>query len=228
MSRDQTKITNTINSLNEGDEVRVAWAKNGNRSVEAGKVWNPADSNYWGLGPDLLNPTDPQLISITVTKRAPDNASQPALGTLAVWYTKSGAIIAAQRAKKGWYVAAGPGPVTWSSLVKKNGKPDTLLAPGSTPAAPTINTLTARALGWIDISATLGSDNGSPITDVLWRATADLGEGIFDDTGWTSSGQATGNFSIQVVAGYVYSVRIRSVSARGVGPDSNTKTVTTI
>lgn len=227
MSRDQTKITNTINSLNEGDEVRVAWAKNGNRSVEAGKVWNPADSNYWGLGPDLLNPTDPELMAITVTKRAPDNASQPALGALAIWYTKSGSIIAAQRAKKGWYVAAGPGPVTWSSLVKKNGKPDTILLAGLPPAAPTINTLTPSPVGNIAIAATLGSDNGSAITDVQWRATATLNDGIFDDTGWTSSGQATGNFSIQVVAGYLYSVRIRSVSSRGVGPDSNTATVTT-
>lgn len=227
MARNQSKITEVINSLNEGDEVSVAWAKSTHQSLETGKVWNPADSEYWGLGPDLLNPTDTQLQSITVTKRAPGGSSQPAVGSLAIWYSKSGAITAAQRTKKGWYIAAGSGPVNWDYLTKKNGKPNTVLSPGQTPAAPTINTLTPSGNGYIAIAATLGSDNGSEIIDVQYRVDSDLDGEPGDHSGWTSSGQATGNFSIQVVGGFLYSVRIRAVNSRGVGADSNTKTVTT-
>lgn len=228
MARDQAKITEVINSLSEGDEVQVVWAKSGHRSVETGKVWNPADSAYWGLGPDLLNPADTQLFSITVKKRVPQVPSQPTqFGTVAVWYTNSSflPILAAQKVKKGW-VAIGSSQVFQWSFLAQHGTPAAIFTPGSKPAAPTINTATGGS-GTITIAATLGSDNGYPISDVKYRLNYSTG-GDDADTGWISSGQATGNFVIEDLAPATeYTVRIQSVNLRGESPDSNSRIAST-
>jgi hypothetical protein len=80
------------------------------------------------------------------------------------------------------------------------------------PAAPTLNSLTAGN-GTLTVAATLGSDNGSAITDVEYSV---------DGGGWTSSGQTTGSFTISGLAnGTAVSVRVRAVSGVGASAASN-------
>lgn len=85
------------------------------------------------------------------------------------------------------------------------------------PAAPTLATLTPGN-GTLAVTATLGSDNGSPVTDVEYS---------LDSGTWTSSGQTSGSFTISgLVNGTGVSVRVRAVSAIGSGAASNSLTGT--
>jgi hypothetical protein len=85
MAQSREDIQKVIASLREGDTVRVQWDDNGNLSTETGQVWDAPGTNFFGLGPDLLNPTDKELVGIKVTKRAPVSPPirQPAVGAVA-------------------------------------------------------------------------------------------------------------------------------------------------
>jgi hypothetical protein len=226
------QIADTIASLQIGDAVIVSWAdsaNNGiNKSSEAGKVWQPPDSNFLGVGPDLLDPDDPELVGITVVSRSPVVIPQPPIGSVAVWVLKGvGGVHAYKRLQKGWYPAGATGPVPWSMIVAAFKAPSHIIQPGSVPAAPTINTLTPGT-GKLTVNATLGSAGSSPITDVeyaLWYTFFE--ETQQETTGWVSTGQTTGTFDIvNLEGGLPFSVRIRAINDNGIGAESNLVTGT--
>lgn len=87
------------------------------------------------------------------------------------------------------------------------------------PSAPTLDALTPGA-GSLAVSATLGDTGGSAITAVQYR---------LDGGGWTSSGQASGSFTISgLQASTAYQVEVRAINAVGNSPASNALTGTTL
>lgn len=224
----RTKIAEIISSLGVGDSVRVVWSKNGNKSVEAGKVWNPGNSQFFGLGPDLLDPADTELISIEIVTKAPVTSSQPALGSVAV-FVDSGAknIYAFKRMKKGWYGAGTGGPTTWSQIIKKYKSPTQIFTVGTPPAKPTSVTATA-GVRKMTVASTLGSTGSSSIRDVEYQLTFEFQSGYGQEsTKWISTGQTTGNFEIlNLEPGVAFSVRVRAVNDSGPGEISDKATAT--
>lgn len=87
------------------------------------------------------------------------------------------------------------------------------------PSAPTLDTLTPGA-GSLAVSATLGGDGGSAVTGVQYR---------LDGGPWTSSGQASGAFTISGLQGSTaYQVEVRAINGAGSGPASNALAATTL
>lgn len=229
MTREQ--ITAFINSLAVGDVIEVIWEKSGNRSIEEGKVWQPGDSQYLALGPDLLNPDDPELINVALFSKAPGAVvTQPAVGSVAVFVSQGvpnlpNGIYAYKRLKAGWYLAGGGGPFPWS-LVTKGRTPTQVFSPGTPPAAPVINTLTPGDRTLL-VAATLGAPGSTAISDLQYNLVFTLDEFGQDTTGWVSSGQTTGSFTIGNLTNDVpFSVRIRAVNSAGPGAASNLVTAT--
>lgn len=84
----------------------------------------------------------------------------------------------------------------------------------SKPSAPTLNTLTPSN-EQLTVNFTLGSDGGSPITDIEYSTD--------NGTTWTSSGQTTSPFTVTGLAnGTTYQVAVRAKNAVGTSPSSNT------
>lgn len=221
MAQSREDIAKVIASLREGDTVRVQWNDNDNLSTETGQVWDAPGTNFFGLGPDLLNPTDKELVGIKITKRAPVSPpiKQPPVGAVAVFAGQT-SIAAYKRQQKGWYPAGGTGPVKWTAVTALLGNPTQVFTPGEVPAAPTLDSITPLD-GALFVEATLGNDRGSAITDVQYRATFTL-LGDPDDTDWVSTGQKTGNFTISNLTNAVaYSIRVRAVNGRGASQASN-------
>lgn len=229
MAQSREDIAKVIASLREGDTVRVQWNDNDNLSTETGQVWDAPGTNFFGLGPDLLNPTDKELVGIKITKRAPVSPpiKQPPVGAVAVFAGQT-SIAAYKRQQKGWYPAGGTGPVKWTAVTALLGNPTQVFTPGEVPAAPTLDSITPLD-GALFVEATLGNDRGSAITDVQYRATFTLPGEAADDTDWVSTGQKTGNFTISGLTNAVaYSIRVRTVNGRGASQASNILTGTPV
>ena len=226
MAQTRTQIGEVIASLNAGDEVRVTWLKSGNTSVETGKVWDPPTSAYWGLGPDLLNPADLELVGIRVTKRVAILAPEPPVGSVAVFGRNDGAVLNAyKRLKQGWYATGDTTALTWPVIVAFLGSPIQTFQPGKVPEKPTINSVVPGD-GSFTVNATLGADNGSSIEDVQVRMVFAIPGDPYDDTGWLPTGQTTGTFTINTATnGTLYTVRIRTINGRGASAESNAKSV---
>ena len=229
MTREQ--IAAFIAGLNVGDIIEVIWEKSGNRSVEHGPVWQPSGTPYLGLGPDLLNPSDTELVDIGIFSRAPIEVAQPPLGSVAVFVSTGvpnlpDGIFAFKRLKRGWYGAGGAGPLPWA-IVTRGRVPTQVFQPGARPAAPTITSLTAGDRK-IDVVATLGDQGGSPIRDVQYLLVFEFEDGLGQETrGWISTGQTTGTFSIlNLTNGIAFTVRVRAVNGSGPGPQSGPQTAT--
>jgi titin len=94
---------------------------------------------------------------------------------------------------------------------------------GTAPSAPSITTITS-GVDSLAVTATLGSNNGSPITSVEYSTDG--------GSTWKSTGQNTGTFTITelsasktpLTAGTSYSVRVRSINNAGASAASNAKT----
>jgi hypothetical protein len=226
MAQTRGQIAQLIGSLQQGDEVKVTWRDGVNQSIETGTIWNPSDSVYWGLGPDVLNPDDPEIIDIQVTKRSPVVVAEPPLGAVAVWSLPGGRVIhAAKRTSKGWALAGESGALPWGIYVMAYGAPTQTISPGVPPPAPVISTLTPGNTT-IAVSAALGT-SVLPITGVQYLLFFEVGDGT-GQSGWISSGQATGTFTITgLQRNTEYSVMIRSVNAAGTGQASNALETTT-
>ena len=230
MTREQ--IAAFIAGLNVGDVIEVTWDRSGNRSIEQGKVWQPPSPNtYLGLGPDLLDPNDLELVDIGIFTKAPIEVSQPPLGSVAVFVSTGvpnlpDGIYAFKRMKRGWYLAGGGGPLPWS-IVTRGRVPTQVFQPGARPAAPTINTLTPGDKR-ITVASTLGDQGGSPIRDVQYLLVFEFEDGLGQETtGWISTGQTTGNFTIlNLTNGIDFTVRVRAVNGSGPGPQSGPQTAT--
>ncbi|MEZ5238503.1 MAG: fibronectin type III domain-containing protein [Microthrixaceae bacterium] len=92
--------------------------------------------------------------------------------------------------------------------------------PRSTPAAPAISAV-ALDTGAVQVSFSLGSDGGSPVTNVEYSL--DGGET------WTPRSPASVSSPVSIsglVGGETYDVRVRAVNAVGAGAPSNESTVT--
>ncbi len=80
-------------------------------------------------------------------------------------------------------------------------------APSATPSAPAITVTPGN--GRIQVAYTIGSDGGSPLTDVQYR---------LDDGDWTNAGTITSPFTISgLTNGTPYAVTLRGVNSRGDG-----------
>lgn len=226
MAQTRAQIAGIIGSLRQGDEVKVTWRDGVNQSIESGPVWNPSDSVYWGLGPDVLNPDDPEIIDIQVTKRSPVVVAEPPVGAVAVWSLPGGRVIhAAKRTSKGWALAGSPGTLPWGMYVLAYGEPAQIFTPGVPPPTPVISTLTPGTKS-ITVNASLGTST-LPITDVQYLLFFEYGDGT-GQSGWVSSSQTTGTFTITGLQDdTAYSVMIRSVNAAGTGRESNAVEATT-
>lgn len=229
MTREQ--IAAFIAGLNVGDVIEVTWDRSGNRSIEQGKVWQPPSPNtYLGLGPDLLNPNDLELVDIGIFSRAPIEVAQPPLGSVAVFVAPGAAnIYAFKRLKRGWYSAGAGGPLPWALLLAGFKTPTQVFSPGLPPAAPTITTLTPGD-NKIDVVATLGAQGGSAIKDVQYNLVFEFEDGLGQETtGWISTGQATGTFSIlNLTNGVAFTVRVRASNESGPGTASGPQTMTPV
>jgi hypothetical protein len=229
MAQTRTQIGIVIAGLVVGDSVEVIWEKSGNRSVEEGKVWQPPSTNYLGIGPDLLNPTDTELVNIVVTQKAPVQVPlQPAIGSVAIFKDPRSLMFFPYKRvnKKGWYTANSLNPYPWSTIVALLGTPFQVFSPGTPPAAPVLNTATPGDRR-INIVSTLGSAGSSAVTDVQYQLVFAFEIGEQETTGWVSSGQTTGTFSIvNLTNGLAFTVRIRAINSNGTGPSSNALTAT--
>lgn len=226
MAQTRAKIADIIASLGVGDTVRVVWSKNKNQSVETGKVWNPGNSEFFGLGPDLLNPEDPELISIEVLTKAPVVSSQPPMGSVAIFITTGGkSIFAFKRMKKGWYGAGSGGPMTWTQVTKKYKTPAQVFRVGNPPSAPTITSLTP-GVRRIDVVSTLGGAGSSAIKDVEYLLTFEMEKDFGQESsGWKPTGQTTGSFPIlNLEPGVNFTVQVRAVNDSGPGAPSGKST----
>lgn len=223
MAMTRPEIAAVIASLNVGDTVEVNWTDGVNTSTETGLVWQPTDSPYFGLGPDLLNPDDLELVGIRVTQRSLAIAPQPPLGSVAVFVQPGGQVIDAyRRRKRGWFGTGNTTPVPWTYLLRTFWYPDKVFVPGTPPGVMILNTLTPGDES-ITVAATLGTTGSSPIYDVQYRLffTEIESEGQ-EDSGWISTNQATGNFVIpRLMNGVSFMVRVRAVNSSGAGPQSN-------
>jgi hypothetical protein len=220
MAQTSEQIAQIIGSLRQGDEVKVTWRDGVNQSIETGAVWNPSDSEFWGLGPDVLNPDDPEILDIQVTKRSPVVVAEPPAGSVVVWSLPGGRRIeTAKRTPKGWWLAGSTVPGPWALFVLAYGTPTQVFTPGQPPPAPVINTLTPGAEK-ITVAASLGSPT-LPITNVQYNVIVGYGDGEIS-SGWYSTNQTTGNFDITgLESGDEYTVLIRSVNAAGTSAASN-------
>lgn len=231
MAQSREDIAKVIASLREGDTVRVQWNDNDNLSTETGQVWDAPGTNFFGLGPDLLNPTDKELVGIKITKRAPVSPpiKQPPVGSVAVFSAQSGlGFFAYKRQQKGWYLTGSTGVIKWNAITAILGTPLQVFTPGEVPAAPTLDSITPLD-GALFVEATLGNDRGAAITDVQYRATFTLPGEDPDDTGWVSTGQKTGNFTISdLTNAVVYTIRVRALNPRGPSQASNIRTGTPV
>jgi hypothetical protein len=225
MAQTRGQIAQIIGSLRLGDEVKVTWKDGVNQSIETGTIWNPSDSIYWGLGPDVLNPDDLEIIDIQITKRSPVVVAEPAMGAVAIWSLPGGRVIhAAKRTPRGWALAGQDGALPWGIYVLAYGAPIQVISPGLPPPAPVINTLTPGAEK-ITVAASLGSPT-LPITNVQYNLFFEYGDGTMQ-SGWLATNQTTGTFEITgLESGDEYSVMIRSVNAAGNGPASNVLSAT--
>lgn len=230
MAMTRAQIATVIAGLGIGDTVEVIWQDGANTSTETGIVWQPPDSDYLGLGPDILDPNDTQLVNIAVKQKNPITYPQPSLGSVAVFVRPGGKVIYSfKRHKKGWYATGDVTPVPWVLLIGVYGAPDRVFSPGTPPAAPVLNTLTPGD-EFLTVGATLGASGSTPIYDVQYRIVFDeFSLSPQEDTGWVSSGQDTGTFVIPRLAnGVPYSVRVRALNSSGAGPQSNLLTATPI
>jgi hypothetical protein len=220
MAQTREQIAQIIGSLRQGDEVKVTWRDGVNQSIETGAVWNPSDSVFWGLGPDVLDPDDPEILDIQVTKRSPVVVAEPPMGSVAVWTLPGGRRIeTAKRTPKGWWAAGSTAPLPWGLFPIAYGTPTQVFTPGQPPSAPVINTLTPGDEK-ITVAASLGSPT-LPITNVQYNLFFEYGDGTMQ-SGWIATNQTTGTFEITgLESGDEYSVMIRSVNAAGTGPASN-------
>lgn len=228
MAQTRTQIGEVIAGLNVGDSVQVTWSKSGNQSTETGVVWQPpSPAVHLGLGPDLLNPADTELVGIAVTSRAPIQVSQPPIGAVAVFRGLGQNIEVFKRTKKGWLTTGQTTTVPWGLITLAYKSPLQVFQPGTVPAAPVINTLTPGDRR-ITVAATLGSPGSSAITDVQYKLIFKFEDDLQQEaTGWVTSGQTTGNFTIlNVENGVAFSVRIRAVNSNGASPESNLLTAT--
>lgn len=120
MTREE--VAAVIATLGVGDIVEVWWDDGGNSSIERGPVWDPPDSNYFGLGAGVLDPADTQLLYIAVTKRAP--VSEPPLGSVVVWEIQNGTQLQpSKRYDTGWRLIGGRVSWTWDKLTQVYGPP---------------------------------------------------------------------------------------------------------
>lgn len=117
------EISALIASLNVGDVVEVHWESEGPASVENGPVWDPADSDFFGVGNSLLDPNDQEIIYIAATSRAP--IAEPAIGSVVLWIIQSGTQIqVAKRYATGWKTIGGTlATWTWAQLTGLYGSP---------------------------------------------------------------------------------------------------------
>jgi hypothetical protein len=228
MAQTREQIAEFIASLGVGDVVEVQWSKDGNRSKEEGKVWQPPDSEYLGLGPDLLDPNDLELVNIALLSKAPITIPpQPPSGSVAVFALPTG-ILVFKRLKKGWYAPNATTPLPWSFIVRVFRSPTQVFRPGAPPSAPVINTLTPGDAR-IVVDATLGDPGSTPIIDVQYLLVFEFDDLGQETTGWISSGQVTGAFTIlNLTNDIAFSVRIRAVNSAGAGPASNLVTSTPV
>jgi hypothetical protein len=222
MAQTREQISNIIASLNAGDEVRVTWLKSDNTSVETGKVWNPPDSPYWGLGPDLLNPTDLQLVGIRVVKRSTVLTPEPPLGSVAVFGKNDGAtLFAVKRLKRGWYSAGDNTALPWLIFIIAYGQPIQTFEPGKVPAKPTIDSVIPGDAS-LTINLTLGADNGSAIEEIQYNLAFAIPGDPYDQTGWQGTGKTSGPITVSnLTNGTLYEVKVRSLNGRGASPESN-------
>lgn len=229
MAQTRQQIAEIIESLRVGDAVVVVWqdANSQARSTEAGGVWQPTDNDYLGLGPDLLDPEDTELINITVVSRAPVTVSQPPVGAVAVFSRlpligqQKSELYVYKRTTKGWQITGSAGTIPWSLISGAWGAPLQVFLPGAVPAAPTLVSLTAGD-GRIVVSATLNSPGSSPVINVEYQLIFAFSVGDQESTAWIPTGQATGNFTIpNLENGVSFSVKIRAVNASGASTRSN-------
>ena len=81
------------------------------------------------------------------------------------------------------------------------------------PGAPALTALTPGD-STLTVTSNLGSNGGSPVTDVQYR---------LNDGTWQSSGQTSGSFAITgLVNGTTYNVAVRALNGVGPGPGFNT------
>jgi len=154
MAMSRGKIAEIIEGPNAGDLVKVGWRDGVNESIETGKVWEPTDSEFFGLGPDLLDPADENLVSIVVTKKNPIVVPEPAVGSVAVWYTENQTeIVAAKRRSTGWYRAGGGQRLPWGIFILAYGEPVQVFTPGKRRRlSRDFERTTAASVAWMSMS----------------------------------------------------------------------------
>jgi len=222
MAQSRQQIAFIISRLTIGDRVEVIWNRSGNRSTEVGKVWLPDGDDIFGLGPDLLDPDDPELINIKILKKAEVVVTEPPVGSVAVFIgTTPPNVVAIKRTKNGWVGFGSPATVPYRFVVAGFGPPVQVFAPGTPPGAPGINSLTPGDRQ-IAVASSLGSSGSSPIIDVQYRLVFKYpGERQQEDTGWESTEQTTGDFIIPGLQnGVSFTVFVRAVNQSGAGPSS--------
>lgn len=129
--------TEIIDSLREGDEVRIYWENDGHNSSERGVLWRTPRGTL-RLGPEVLcydcgGPTGylgrQEIKDVVVIKRAA--TPEPSLYAVAV-FISNGTPLAFKRWSNGWYFPGSEKPIAgWNTLINEYGEPTAVYEQGT-------------------------------------------------------------------------------------------------